>query len=115
MVRKQFSATDENVIRHDLRVTLDKVPPVDWVFRLAGGYAGASDAALERADLRIANNLIGRGLAAEIKSWICAIAAEVYDKFHVVDDEEAYTQSVIPYGRVKLIVERLLMEHFKDL
>src|SRR4029077_18832213 len=81
---------------------------------LAGAYAGAGDQELRHADLTMAHNVIQWGLAAGIKNWILASAAEVYGDVHGIADEEAPLLPVIPYGRIKLMVERLLTEKTRD-
>lgn len=114
IVRKPNPGNVPGVMQRDLRLPLDNLQPVDWIFHLAGVYAGAGDRELEHADLRMANNVIGWGLQAGIKNWIFASAAEVYGDVHGVAFEEAPTEPVIPYGRIKLMVERLLIENTKD-
>jgi nucleoside-diphosphate-sugar epimerase len=115
IVRKSQLGDVRNVIQHDLRLPLCKLPAVDWIFHLAGAYAGAGDEELRQADLAMAHNVIHWGLAAGIKNWIFASAAEVYGDVHGIATEEAATQPVIPYGRIKLMVERLLIEKTKDI
>jgi len=115
IVRKSQLGDVRNVIQHDLRLPLSKLPPVDWIFHLAGAYAGAGDEELRHADLAMAHNLIHWGLAAGIKNWIFASAAEVYGDVCGIATEETPTQPVIPYGRIKLMVERLLIEKTKDI
>ena len=114
MVRKSRQDDAENVIQQDLRLPLTKLPSVDWVFHLAGAYAGAGDEELRLADLQMVHNVVRWGLEAGIKNWIFASAAEVYGDVRGAASEEAPTQPVIPYGRVKLMVERLLIEKIKD-
>jgi len=114
VVRKAGPDNACSVIQHDLRLPLDNLPPVDWIFHFAGAYAGAGDGELQRADLKMADNLIRWGLAAGVKNWVFASAAEVYGDVPGVACEDAPTQPVIPYGRIKLTVERLLMEKTKD-
>jgi nucleoside-diphosphate-sugar epimerase len=94
---------------------LGNLAPADWIFHLAGGYAGAGKDELERQDLRMAHNIIDWGLEAGVKNWIFASAAEVYGEIRGTATEETPTQPLIPYGAVKLRVERLLIERFKDL
>jgi len=115
IVRKPGPGDACSVIPHDLRLPLDNLPPVDWVFHLAGAYAGAGDKELRCADLKMAHNIIDWGLETGIKNWVFASAAEVYGDVPGVACEDAPTQPVIPYGRIKLMVERLLMEKTKDL
>ena len=114
MVRKLHPGTLRSVIQHDLTLPLDNLPRVDWIFHLAGAYAGAGDEELRCADLRMAHNLISWGLDKGIENWIFASAAEVYGDVHGIATEEAPTRPVIPYGHIKLLVERLLMEKIKD-
>jgi nucleoside-diphosphate-sugar epimerase len=114
IVRKPNPSNVPGVIQRDLRLPLDNLQPADWIFHLAGAYAGAGDRELEHADLKMANNVIDWGLQAGIKNWIFASAAEVYGDVHGVACEEAPTEPVIPYGRIKLLAERLLIEKLKD-
>ena len=102
MVRKPYPDAVHSVIQHDLSLPMDKLPPADWIFHLAGAYAGAGDEELQNADLAMARNVIHCGLAAGIKNWIFASAAEVYGDVHGTATEEAPTEPVIPYGRIKL-------------
>jgi nucleoside-diphosphate-sugar epimerase len=115
MVRKPRLGNLRSVIQHDLRLPLDTLPQTDWIFHLAGAYAGAGDEELRRADLTMANNIIHCGLKAGVKNWIFASAAEVYGDVHGMADEEAPTQPVIPYGHIKLMVERLFVAKIKDI
>jgi nucleoside-diphosphate-sugar epimerase len=115
MVRKPQLSAVHSVIQHDLIFPLSGLQPVDWIFHLAGAYAGAGDEELQHADLAMAHNVIHWGLAAGIKNWIFASAAEVYGDVHGQATEKAPTQPVIPYGRIKLLVERLLIEKTKDI
>ncbi len=115
IVRKPYRGAVHSVIKHDLRLPLSKLPPVDWIFHLAGAYAGADDEELRHADLAMAHNVINWGLAAGIKNWIFASAAEVYGEVRGIATEEVPTQPVIPYGRIKLIVESLLIEKTKEI
>ena len=114
IVRKLHPGNIPSVIQRDLTLRLDNLPPVDWIFHLAGAYAGAGDQELRHADLTMAHNVIHWGLAAGIKNWILASAAEVYGDVHGIADEEAPLLPVIPYGRIKLMVERLLTEKTRD-
>jgi len=115
LARRSQPGDVRNLIQHDLRFPLGNLPPTDWIFHLAGAYAGAGDKELRQADLAMAHNLIHWGLAAGIKNWIFASAAEVYGEVHGIATEEALTQPVIPYGRIKLMVECLLTEKTKDI
>lgn len=115
IVRKPYLGAVHRVIQHDLRLPLDNFPPADWIFHFAGAYAGAGDEELQRADLEIARNIIRCGLEAGIKNWVFASAAEVYGNVCGIATEETPTQPVIPYGRIKLMVERLLLEKTKDI
>ncbi len=91
----------------DLNGPLDSLPRVDWVFHLAGGYAGADARTLDRCDLDMARRLIDWGKRQEIKNWVFASAAEVYGRSEGLVAEDSPTQPVIPYGRVKLQIERM--------
>ncbi len=115
LVRKPCPGVVCSVIQHDLTLPLGNLPPVDWVFHLAGAYAGAGDEELRRADWKMANNILDWGLRAGIKNWVFASAAEVYGEVHGIAGEEAPPQPVIPYGHSKLMVERLFKEKFKDI
>lgn len=105
VLRKATGEAD--VLERDLRRPLKDVPPCDWVFHLAGGYAGAGKCALRRADLKIARNLARWGRDNSVKNWVVASAAEVYGCIDGLGSEEAPTRPVIPYGAVKLAVEKL--------
>jgi len=118
MARQSPSGVVRNVIQHDLTMPIGKslrLPPVDWIFHLAGAYAGAGYEELQRADLSIARNLMDWGVAAGVKNWVFASAAEVYGVVRGIAGESAPVQPVIPYGRVKLIIERLLIERTKGI
>ena len=105
IVRKAPPAAD--VLDRDLRLPLENVPPCDWVFHLAGGYAGAEKRALKRADLRIARNVVRWGAKNGVKNWVFASAAEVYGSLDGLGTEESPPRPVIPYGEIKLAVEGL--------
>lgn len=98
----------------DLRGPLDGLPTADWVFHLAGGYAGASAGELERTDLEMARRLIAWGRAAHARNWVFASAAEVYGPCAKPATEDAPTRPVIPYGRVKLEIERAFRDLARD-
>jgi nucleoside-diphosphate-sugar epimerase len=104
-----------DVIERDLRFPLENVPPVDAIFHLAGGYAGAARQVLEGADLLIARNLIRWGVEQGVKNWVFSSAAEVYGHVNGSATEEALTKPVIPYGHIKLAVEGLLVQMAKEL
>lgn len=89
----------------DLNGPLDSLPRVDWVFHLAGGYAGADARTLERCDVDMAGRLIEWGTRLEIKNWVFASAAEVYGRSERALLEDSPTRPVIPYGRAKLKIE----------
>lgn len=115
LVRNPRQSNASTVVQHDLRLPLSDLPPADWIFHLAGAYAGAGDEELSRADCTMADNIITWGLKARIKNWIFASAAEVYGDVEGTATEAAPTRPVIPYGRVKLAVERLFAERFGNL
>jgi len=115
IVRKPCIGAVHSVIQHDLRFPLDNLPPADWIFHLAGAYAGAGDEELRRTDLEMGRNVIRCGLEAGIKNWVFASAAEVYGNVCGIATEATPTQPVIPYGRIKLMVERILLEKAKDI
>jgi nucleoside-diphosphate-sugar epimerase len=105
-VMRQASG-EADVVACDLRRPLQNVPPCDWVFHLAGGYAGAGKCALRRIDLKIARNLARWGRDNGVKNWVIASAAEVYGCIDGLGTEKAPTRPVIPYGAVKLSVEKV--------
>lgn len=113
--RKAPPAQAVDVLQRDLRLPLENVPPVDWIFHLAGGYVGAGRQALERADLQIARNLIRWGVDHGVKNWVFASAAEVYGAVNGLATEQTATKPVIPYGHIKLAIERLLVQMANDL
>lgn len=94
----------------DLRSPWQGLPAVDWVFHLAGGYAGASLRILEDSDIRMMRNLFDWSRRAGVRKWIIASAAEVYGVCQGVAEEEAPTRPIIPYGVVKLRLERMASE-----
>lgn len=104
-----------DALERDLRFPLDNMPPVDGVFHLAGGYAGASRQVLEGTDLLIARNLIRWGVENGVKNWAFASAAEVFGRIAGLATEAACTIPVIPYGRIKLAIEGLFVQMAKDL
>jgi len=99
---------------HDLRQPIDNWPAPDAVLHLAGGYAGANAGELAESDLTIARNLLAWGRRQGIRRWIFASAAEVYGSVQGEADEQATTRPVIPYGEVKLEVERLFAQMAND-
>jgi nucleoside-diphosphate-sugar epimerase len=107
LVRKAGENNTAGTIVHDLRLPLANVPPADWVLHLAGAYAGAGVGELQRTDLAMANNLIRWGISAGVKNWIFASAAEVYGDVEGFATENSPTAPVIPYGRIKLQIEKL--------
>jgi nucleoside-diphosphate-sugar epimerase len=115
LVRKAESVKSSRAIIHDLLVSPDDVPSSDWVFHLAGAYAGADMTELRNADLAIAQNLIRWGVSAGVKNWIFASAAEVYGEVPGFAREDSPTVPVIPYGRIKLEIERLLIQELGKL
>jgi dihydroflavonol-4-reductase len=112
IVRKAPPAAD--VLNRDLRLPLENVLPCDWVFHLAGGYAGAERRALKRADLRIARNLVRWGAKNGVKNWVFASAAEVYGSLDGLGTEDSPARPVIPYGEIKLAVESLFARMAED-
>lgn len=95
----------DGVLLRDLTRPFDDVPPHDWVFHLAGGYAGASRRTLRRTDLRIARNLLAWAARHGVKNWVFASAAEVYGDLDGPGTEQSPTRPVIPYGDIKLRAE----------
>jgi nucleoside-diphosphate-sugar epimerase len=93
------------VRRGDLRSPIGDLPAADWVFHLAGGYAGASLRDLLASDLAIGRDLLDWGRARSVRNWVFASAAEVYGAVDGVASEDAPTRPVIPYGDVKLALE----------
>lgn len=97
-------------VRHDLRLPLRGLGARDWVLHLAGGYAGDGDAELAQTDSRVAENLIDWGLREGVRNWVIASAAEVYGDIEDTATEDAPTHPIIPYGRIKLDVEKRFVE-----
>ena len=95
------------MIVHDLRTPMGHIPATEWVFHLAGGYAGAGLRELESDDLAIARHVLDWGVARGVKNWVFASAAEVYGAISDIASEDAPTCPVIPYGSVKLKIEHL--------
>ncbi|MGO9097750.1 MAG: NAD-dependent epimerase/dehydratase family protein [Bryobacteraceae bacterium] len=91
----------------DLRQPIQGWPTPDALVHLAGGYAGSSAAELARADITIARNLIAWGGRPGVRRWVLASAAEVYGVIVGEADENWPCRPVIPYGRVKLDVEKM--------
>ena len=91
----------------DLRQPIQGWPTPDAIVHLAGGYAGSSAVELARADLAIARNLIAWDGRPGVRRWVLASAAEVYGVIHGEADENCPCRPVIPYGRVKLAVEKM--------
>lgn len=94
----------------DLRDPLEALPNVNWVFHLAGGYAGADSQTLRGSDLEIAKRLTDWGRRKGIKNWVFASAAEVYGRCEEPATEDSTARPVIAYGRVKLQIERMLTQ-----
>jgi len=115
LVRKAGSVKSSRTITHDLLASLDDVPSSDWVFHLAGAYAGAGATELRDADLAIAQNLVRWGVSSGVKNWIFASAAEVYGEITGFAAENSPTVPVIPYGQTKLEIERLLLQELGKL
>ena len=91
----------------DLRQPIDAWPAPDAVVHLAGGYAGSGERELAGADLAMARNLLAWGQRQGVRRWVLASAAEVYGVVRGQADESWPCRPVIPYGRVKLEVERM--------
>jgi nucleoside-diphosphate-sugar epimerase len=98
-----------DLLSRDLRLPLEDVPRVGSIFHLAGGYAGAERRILERTDLLIARNVIRWGVDHGVRNWVFASAAEVYGHVNGLATEQTPTNPVIPYGHIKLAVERLFV------
>lgn len=94
----------------DLRSPWQGLPAVDWVFHLAGGYAGAGLRTLEESDIRMARNLVDWSGEVGVRKWVVASAAEVYGVCKGVANEQAPTRPAVPYGVVKLRMERMISE-----
>jgi nucleoside-diphosphate-sugar epimerase len=99
----------DGMIARDLTRPLCDVPPHDAVIHLAGAYAGASRRLLKRADLRMARNILAWGKANGVASWVFASAAEVYGDVGGAGSEASPLRPQIPYGEVKLTIERLFL------
>jgi nucleoside-diphosphate-sugar epimerase len=82
---------------------------------LAGGYAGAGKQTLERTDILMARNVIRWGIDHGVKEWIFASAAEVFGRAAGIATEQTPTRPVIPYGHIKLEIERLFAQIATDL
>ncbi|UCG87686.1 MAG: NAD-dependent epimerase/dehydratase family protein [Gemmatimonadota bacterium] len=91
----------------DLTGPLGALPKVDWVFHLAGSYAGAGTRQLEQSDLEMTRRLIAWGRSVHVRNWVFASAAEVYGECAEPATEDSPTHPLIPYGRVKLEIEHL--------
>jgi nucleoside-diphosphate-sugar epimerase len=104
-----------SVVQHDLRLPLENLPSVDWIFHLAGVYAGSGYEELLGADCRMADNIIASGLKAGVTNWVIASAAEVYGDVEGIATEEAPTRPIIPYGAIKLAVEHRFIERLKNI
>jgi nucleoside-diphosphate-sugar epimerase len=98
----------------DLRQPIENWPAPDAVLHLAGGYAGANVRELADSDLAIARNVLAWGRRQGVRRWILASAAEVYGPIQGQADELAATRLVIPYGEMKLEVERLFAQMADD-
>jgi nucleoside-diphosphate-sugar epimerase len=98
----------------DLTGPLDTLPRVDWVFHLAGGYAGAGARHLEQSDLEMTRRLVHWGRSAHVRNWVFASAAEVYGKCAEPATEDSPTRPAIPYGQVKLQIEQLFSDLAHD-
>lgn len=94
----------------DLKASLDTLPTADWVFHLAGNYAGSSLARLQNSELLITRNLLDWGLRHGIRNWVFSSAAEVYGECKGTVSEDGPTQPAIPYGIIKLREEELFLE-----
>jgi nucleoside-diphosphate-sugar epimerase len=101
-------------IIHDLRREFPSLPKADWVFHLAGEYAGADTETLRQADIVMAWRLIDWGRRAGIRNWVFASAAEVYGRCERPATEESPTDPVIPYGRAKLAIERMFQRMSRE-
>jgi nucleoside-diphosphate-sugar epimerase len=110
VVRKAGRESFAGAVVHDLRLPLSNVPAADWVFHLAGAYAGAGERELQDADFIMAQNLIRWGVLAGVKNWVFASAAEVYGDVEGFATEETPTVPVIPYGHIKLQIEKLFIQ-----
>ncbi|MEJ2152129.1 MAG: NAD(P)-dependent oxidoreductase [Gemmatimonadota bacterium] len=94
----------------DLTRDLTDLPATDIVMHLAGGYVGSDLESLQQADLKIAENLIRWGISTGVSRWVFASAAEVYGPCSAPVSEDAPTRPVLPYGKVKLEIERTFAE-----
>jgi len=94
----------------DLRAPLHNAPPADWVVHLAGAYAGANRDELEEKDFAFARHVLAWATATGVQNIAFASAAEVYGAVAGIATEDAPTEPVIPYGRMKLRIEGLLAE-----
>jgi len=97
--------TAESNLIADLRSPIRNWETPDAVIHLAGGYAGCGMKELADTDLVIAKNLIDWGKKEGVRRWVFASAAEVYGDIDGEADENYPCHPVIPYGKVKLLVE----------
>jgi nucleoside-diphosphate-sugar epimerase len=98
----------------DLRKPIENWPTPDAVIHLAGSYVGGNAFEMFETDLAIARNVIAWGKSQGVRRWVFASAAEVYGPVQGTATEETVPHPAIPYGRVKLEIERLLAEVAND-
>lgn len=77
------------------------------VARRSCAEAGSGARELAGTDLAIARHLLAWGQRQGVRRWVLASAAEVYGVVRGQADESWPCRPVIPYGRVKLEVERM--------
>ncbi len=94
----------------DLRNSLVSLPATEWVFHLAGNYAGSNLARLQDSEILITRNLLDWGLKRGIRNWVFTSAAEVYGMCRGTVSEDGSTNPVIPYGVAKLREEEMFLE-----
>ena len=91
----------------DLRHPINNWGIPDAVIHLAGGYAGCGMRELADTDIVIARNLLDWGKRVGLRKWIFASAAEVYGDINGEADEGYPCHPVIPYGKIKLQIEKM--------
>jgi UDP-glucose 4-epimerase len=102
VARRESKETD---LIADLREPIINFPVPDAVIHLAGGYAGCGLRELTGTDIFIAHNLLKWGKQEGVRKWVFASAAEVYGDIEGVADESYPCKPVIPYGKIKFIIE----------
>jgi nucleoside-diphosphate-sugar epimerase len=100
----------EATVVADLRYPISNLEMPDAVIHLAGGYAGCRMKELIDTDIVIADNLLEWGTKGGVRKWVFASAAEVYGDIKGEADEDYSCHPVIPYGKIKLRVEKMFTD-----